>query len=75
MNVTTGLTEDERHALALTAELYDLIARKIIVSGPTRQQDTAELAADIHRIQARIGAQAAARAHPDLYRLMGDTIR
>lgn len=75
MSAAVGLTEVEKQALALTAELYDLIAGRIIVSGPTREQDTAELAADIHRIQARIGAQAAARAHPDLYRLMGDTLR
>jgi hypothetical protein len=30
-----------------------------------------EIAADVHALQLRIMAQAAARAHPHLYRLLG----
>lgn len=70
----TGLTLAEKKALALTAELVNLVAREVCVSGPTREQDMAEFAADIHRIQQRIGAQAAARDHPELFRLMRDVI-
>lgn len=65
------LTQAEHRAMDLTATLWNVLASEIIGKGHTARQDLAELAADIHRIQHRIMAQAAARAYPDRYRLLG----
>jgi hypothetical protein len=72
------LTEDERKALEMTTELSRLLKR-IVYNGsiyfiqdlPTPLPDWVELCAAVHIIQRAIGAQAAARAYPDLYRLLG----
>ena len=68
------LTEAEHRAMELTAELMNLIAGEIIGDGPSRNQDIDEAALRIHSIQHMIMSQAAARAHPDLYRLLGGTV-
>ena len=68
------LTEDEHRALDLTVELTNLVAQNIIGPGYTSQGDINEFVTDIHRIQNRIMAQAAARAYPDRYRLLGGTV-
>lgn len=65
------MTGAEHRAMDLTAELYNLICTEIIGHGPSRQGDVAELVADIHRIQHRILRQAAGRAYPDRYRMLG----
>lgn len=51
----------------LTAEL----ARGLFVLCGDAADDRAEVAHEIHAIQHRIMSQAAARAYPDRYRLMG----
>ncbi len=66
------LTEDEHHALAVTAELTLLFAR-IIGGGPTRVGDINEVVEHIHVLQRMLMGQAAARAYPTLYRLLGET--
>lgn len=82
-------TEDEHRAMELTGELATLIGK--IIRAPHDElahddgrramfsaiadNDWAEAAMDIHRIQHRIMAQAAARAFPTQYRLMGRTIQ
>lgn len=74
--IETGLTDTEHHALMLTGQLAGYL-RAIITAGggPTIEADWAEAAHEIHTVQQRIMAQAAARAYPDAYRLMGATLR
>jgi hypothetical protein len=68
------LTPAEHHAVRLAAELMSYISREIIGGGMSRRQDLAELAIHVHGIQNMILAQAAARACPDRYRLLGGTL-
>jgi hypothetical protein len=71
----SGLTKSELHALDLTTELVKVVNNEIIADGPTREQDVREFVALIHLVQQMIMAQAAARAHPDLLRLLGESLR
>ena len=64
------LTEEEQLALGLTGELHRQMIL-IIGPGPARIGDTAELVTHIHAIQHMIMSQAAARAYPLLYRMLG----
>lgn len=80
------LTDDEKEALRLTGQLAGLMSRiiykpsreaTITMQGRLRQiadQDSSEMAHEIHAIQHRIMAQAAARQFPSEYRLMGSII-
>jgi TIR domain len=68
------LTDAERKAVRLAGELYTLIRDEVCGDGPARDADLAELAADIHRIQHRVTAQAAARMYPGEFRLMGEVV-
>jgi hypothetical protein len=65
-----SLTDTEHRALTLTAELADLFL-DITGDGPSRSGDIREAREAIHVIQRMIMAQSAARAHPDLYRVLG----
>jgi hypothetical protein len=65
------MTAAEHRAMDLTVDLWNLLAGEVIGRGPARGGDCAEMAASIHAIQERILAQAAARAYPDRYRLLG----
>jgi hypothetical protein len=67
------LTPDELAAMDLTAELANLFGR-IIGDGPTRDGDWSEVAVHIHTLQHLIMAQAAARAYPDRFRLLGGVV-
>lgn len=67
------LTRDEHQAMALTTELWNLLNR-IVGHSRSRQADLQELAVHIHAIQNAILAQAAARAFPQQYRLLGETL-
>jgi hypothetical protein len=71
--VSELLTPDEQHAIDLTAELANTLGR-IVGRGPTRDHDMAEICLHIHNIQHAVMAQAAARAYPDRFRLLGETI-
>jgi hypothetical protein len=71
---TYGLTDDEHKAIGLTADLWNLLCASVVGDGPSRAGDLAELCAHIHAIQRTVMAQAAARAHPDRYRLLGSVI-
>lgn len=70
---TTGLTTDEQLAIDLAGTLWGVLCR-IVGHGPTRDADLAELIAPIHLIQRYVGSQAAARAHPHEFRLLGETL-
>lgn len=67
------LTHEELSAIEVTADLVALLD-DIVGDGATAQQDRAELVALVHSIQYRIMGQAAARAYPDRFRLLGETI-
>jgi hypothetical protein len=67
------LTADELRALDLTGELAVVLAR-IPVYGPTRDGDLRELVAHVHGLQHTIMAQAAARAYPKRFRLLGGVV-
>lgn len=67
------LTEDEHQAMQLTADLWNLL-NQIVGQGRSRAGDLAEICHNVHAIQHVILAQAAARAYPDRYRLLGGTI-
>lgn len=64
------LTVEEREALDLSGKLANL-CRRIVGSGPQADHDWNELAARIHAVQHTIMAQAAARAYPQEFRLLG----
>lgn len=69
--VSELLTEAEHRAMDLTVELVNLICRDIVGHGRTRTGDINELVGDIHAVQRTILKQAAARAYPERYRLLG----
>jgi hypothetical protein len=68
------LTSHEHQAITDAGKLYTHIANNIIAHGATRDDDLQEIRTAIHVIQHAIMAQAAARAYPTRYRLLGDVI-
>lgn len=68
---TQLLTDDEHRAVELAGELYGVLCA-VVGNGPARDQDLRELVAPIHAIQHAVLKQAAARAYPDRYRLLGE---
>lgn len=68
------LTEHEHRAMQLTAELWNLLGEHVVANGPARPGDMRDFAAHIHAIQHAILSQAAARAYPDRYRLLGEDV-
>jgi hypothetical protein len=71
--MTELLTAAEHQAMQLTAELVSAL-KACILDGPTRDQDLRELIDHIHPIQNAILANAAGRAYPDQYRLLGGVV-
>jgi hypothetical protein len=69
-----NLTQAEQDAIDLAGRLYTRIAEDVAGHGPTRDADLAEICAAVHVIQHAVMAQAAARAYPGAYRLLGETI-
>lgn len=67
------LTELEHQAVELLADFSRLLPA-IVGQGPTRGHDFDELYHHVHVLQRTIGSQAAARAYPDRYRLLGMTV-
>jgi len=64
------LTTVEHKVIELVGLLPGLLERVVDV-GPSRRADLAEVIAHVHAIQNAVLAQAAARAYPDRYRLLG----
>jgi hypothetical protein len=66
------LTDAERRAMDLTTQLWNVLATEVVgdVSG-SRAGDLRELGAHLHAIQQAVLSQAAGRAYPDRYRLLG----
>lgn len=67
------LTDHERLAIMHLTQFENLMP-VIIAFGPTRQQDSREMVDKIHGLQHMIMAQAAARAYPDEFRLLGSVV-
>lgn len=67
------LTPEELLAVGLAAELANTLSL-IVDQGRTRVHDLNELLAHVHAIQHAVMAQAAARAYPDRFRLLGGTL-
>jgi len=68
------LTEDEHK---LVSKLGSLMSdfMEIAGGGLTRRSDMREVADHIHALQNMVLSQAAARAYPDAYRLLGQLVR
>ncbi len=66
------LSADELDAMKLTTDLVNLVCQKVIVDGPTRDQDVSEFCAKVHEIQRMLMAQSAAREYPGTFRLLGE---
>lgn len=67
------LTQEEHNLLSILADVANDFV-EIIGNGPSREGDISEMVSYIHALQNMILSQAAARAYPDLYRLMGGTV-
>lgn len=67
------LTPNEHRVLTLTRRLANAIG-KAVPEGANRSRDIDELVAHIHPIQHAFMAQAAARAHPSEFRLLGKSL-
>jgi hypothetical protein len=67
------LTEAEHRAIDYTAALWHELG-EIVGPGPSRAVDLRELVVHIHAIQHAVMSQAAARAYPDRFRLLGGTL-
>lgn len=65
------LTPAERRAVRMAGELSTFITEEIISHGRTRDEDIVTLEFYVHGIQRMIMAQAAARALPGEFRLLG----
>lgn len=69
-----GLTDAEHAVVRLAGDLWNAIC-VAIPDGPTRANDLGELVVHVHAIQHAVMANAAARAYPETYRLLGGTLR
>lgn len=70
------MTDAEHKAMEMTAELFNHISQHVIGSNEVaRSADIPELAMHIHDLQRMIMSQAACRAFPNQYRLLGEVIQ
>lgn len=69
--MTELLTDHELKVMDLTTEIFNTMVQHVIARGPTHRGDVEELAFRIHAIQHMVMAQAAARAYPRRFRLLG----
>jgi hypothetical protein len=69
------LTDAEREVVDLLGRAYTLLRNEVVAHGETRDADCAEMCAHIHVVQHAVMAQAAARAYPGEFRLLGSVIQ
>lgn len=68
------LTATEHAVIDLTSRLFDAV-QHVVFPGPSHDDDLREIAMHIHAVQNAVLAQAAARAYPDRYTLLGQTVQ
>lgn len=68
------LAPAELRAMDITVDLVHVVCQEIIGRGPTRAADINEFVMHIHCVQQTILSQAAGRAYPDRFRLLGTVI-
>ncbi len=68
------LSDLEHEAIEKSGELAQLM-RKLIGEGPNAYHDWVEATIHIHALQNMILSQAAARAYPDKFRLLGEKLQ
>lgn len=68
------MTEAEHEAVSLLGSVATLFSKEICGTDETRDSDIAEFFGRIHDLQNAVLAQAAARAYPNQYRLVGKRI-
>lgn len=72
--MTTPLLTDAEHELvAALGEVWNSFCR-VVGNGPTRDHDLAEIVAHVHALQHKVMGQAAARAYPGRYRVLGGVV-
>lgn len=69
--MTDLLTTDEREVIELAGELWNRICG-VVGTARNRDRDLAELVPHIHAIQQAVMSNAAARAYPGEFRLLGE---
>ena len=67
------LTQLEKETAVMLGQVHMNMCR-IVADGPTRMDDLTESCHHIHVLQRMIMSQAAARAYPDQFRLLGSLI-
>ncbi len=65
------MTDDEQYAMELMSKFAGVMRRIIGDAYPVAQSDWSEAAGHIHNLQRMVMSQAAARAYPDRFRLLG----
>jgi hypothetical protein len=68
------LTPAEEEVINLLGRAYTIAAEQVVLHGPTRAADLAELGAAIHTVQRAVAANPYARAHPTQFRPLGGEI-
>jgi hypothetical protein len=68
------LTPPEREVMDLVGRAYAIAAEQVVLRGPNRKADLAELAAVVHEFQRAVAANAYARAHPTQFRPLGGRV-
>jgi hypothetical protein len=68
------LTDAEFEAMEHLISFVNVMAERVVGNGPTRGADLNEIVDKVHQLQAGIMAQAAARAYPDEFRLLGGVV-
>lgn len=69
------LTEAEHEVVELLGKAWNAFIQGVVrEDGPTAEHDRAEFLTHIHDAQHAIMAQAAGRAYPNRYRLIGEVI-
>lgn len=69
------LTASEKVALDHLARFWREMAAGVVRQGPNREADLREIVLRVHALQAIVMSQAAARAYPGEFRLLGGSLR
>lgn len=68
------LTHQEREVVRKLGDVWNDLCQ-VVGDGPTRNHDLAEAVAHVHALQHFVMSNAAGRAHPGEFRLLGESLR